>query len=53
MDNPSWIGCSGHGFCISEALLCDQTAPSVQQIHTDILILTRGDVSSEDLADQS
>lgn len=53
MENPRWVACSRCDFCISEALLCDQTAPSVHQILADILALTRGDVSSEDVAEQS
>jgi len=53
MDNPSWIACSRCNFCISEALFCDHASPSVQQILIDILVLTRGDVPSEGVAEQS
>lgn len=53
MENPTWVGCSRCDFCILEALLCDHTAPLVRQILTGTVALRRGDVSSEDVAEQS
>lgn len=52
MENLSWVGCSCD-FWLSEVLLSDHTAPSVPPILADTLGLARGDVSSEDVAEQS
>lgn len=52
MENPGWVGCSCD-FCLSEVLLSDHTAPSVYPILADALGLARGDVSSEDVVEQS
>lgn len=52
MENPSWVGCSCD-FWLWEILLSDHTAPSLHPIVAGTLGAARGDVSSDDVAEQS